>query len=176
MPWKPESLSGPTMPSSTLTVPSSIWRRVSPGRRLRPAVRIDEVGVLAVGVVAHADGERVAEARGQVVEVERLGARRLLVHVEKHDLVHEMLEHEAEGNVAAHAPRADDDCLAGPDVFSVHGAPILVAQRADPRKKGARGRPHSSVLWTFCDGKVSDRWRRSPRSAAGRLPLPLPLS
>ena len=40
LPWKPLSRSGVTTPSSTLSVPSSICRRVSPGLRLRPAVRM----------------------------------------------------------------------------------------------------------------------------------------
>ena len=72
----------------------------------------DEVGVRAVGVVTNTDGERVAHARGKVLEVHDLGLCGLTVHVEKHDLVHEVAKHQAQCNVAANATGADNDNLA----------------------------------------------------------------
>ena len=99
-----------------------------------------EVGVGAIGVLAHADGEGVAEAGGQVLEVECLGARGVLVDVQEDDLVHEVLEHEAQGHVAAHATSADDDCLAGADVVSVHASSYRRgATRQFSQKRGAPG-------------------------------------
>lgn len=79
-----------------------------------------EVRVGAVGVVSHADLEGVSQARGQILQVKRLRAGGLFVDVQEDDLVHQVLEHEAQGAVRAHAPRADDDCLAGPDLLLGH--------------------------------------------------------
>lgn len=79
-----------------------------------------KVGVGAVGVVSHANLEGVPQAGGQVLQVKRLRPGRLLVDVKKHDLVHQVLEHEAQSAVRAHAPRADDDCFAGPDLLLGH--------------------------------------------------------
>jgi hypothetical protein len=99
-----------------------------------------EVGVAAVSVLAHADGERVSEAGGQVLEVKCLGARSLLVDVKEDDLVHEVLEHEAQGHVAAHTSRADDDRLARPDV-AVH---LLSYLRGAARRLSQKGRPRGA--------------------------------
>ena len=51
-------------------------------------------------------------ARGKVFEVHDLGLCGLAVHVEKHDLVHEVAKHQAQCNVAANATSADNDNLA----------------------------------------------------------------
>ena len=63
-----------------------------------------EVRVGAVRVVSHADLEGVSQARGQILQVKRLCAGGLLVDVQEDDLVHQVLEHEAQGAVRAHAP------------------------------------------------------------------------
>ncbi len=87
-----------------------------------------EVGVGAIGVVAHANDEVVAQARGQILEVKGLRGGGLFVDVDKDDLVHQVLEHEAQRAVRAHAPRADDDRLTGPDLV-VHKKPPMANGR-----------------------------------------------
>ena len=88
----------------------------------------DEVGVRAVGVVANVDVERVAHAGGEVLEVHDLGLSGLAVDVEKHDLVYQVAEHQAQRDVAANATSADDDHLAGL-VWLLNGHCFLLDER-----------------------------------------------
>ena len=73
MPWKPDSLSGPLDGAV-----EHLEARLA-GTAAAAGGEDHEVGVGAIGVLAHADGEGVAEAGGQVLEVKRLGARGVLV-------------------------------------------------------------------------------------------------
>ena len=83
-----------------------------------------KVGIGAIGVVAHANDEVVAQARGQILEVKGLRSGGLFVDVDKNDLVYQVLEHEAQRAVRAHATRADDDRLTGPNLV-VHKKPPM---------------------------------------------------
>lgn len=83
-----------------------------------------EVGVGTIGVLAHANDEVVAQAGSQILEVQGLRRGGLFIDVDEDDLVHQVLEHQAQGAVGTHAPRADDDSLTGPDLV-VHGLPPM---------------------------------------------------